>query len=110
MANEDMVQELVAFLGGGRMGEALASGLIRSGGRSKDDLIVTARRRERVAELAERLGTATTLSNPEAVGWARAVVLTVRLLRPEVFAAQPRKTSSNEAAASAGTSHRSART
>jgi pyrroline-5-carboxylate reductase len=60
------------------MGEALASGLIRSGSRSKDDLILTARRRERMAELAERLGTATTLSNPEAVGWARTVVLTVK--------------------------------
>src|SRR6516165_9991283 len=61
------MRERVAFLGGGRMGEALASGLIRSGSRSKDDLILTARRRERMAELAERLGTATTLSNPEAV-------------------------------------------
>ena len=40
---------------------------------------------------------------------AGAVVLAVRLLRPEVFG-QPRKTSSTEAAASAGTSQRSART
>lgn len=41
---------------------------------------------------------------------AGAVVLAVRLLRPEVFAAQPMNTSSTEASASAGTSHRSART
>jgi pyrroline-5-carboxylate reductase len=68
----------VAFLGGGRMGEALAAGLIRSGSRSKDDLIITARRRERAADLADRLGVATTLSNPEAVGWARTIVLTVK--------------------------------
>ncbi len=40
---------------------------------------------------------------------AAAVVLLVRLLRPEVFG-QPRKTSSTAATASAGTSHRSART
>ena len=40
---------------------------------------------------------------------AGAVVLAVRLLRPEVFG-QPRKTSSTEATASAGTSQRSART
>ena len=40
---------------------------------------------------------------------AGAVVLLVRLLRPEVFG-QPRKTSSTAATASAGTSHRSART
>jgi len=68
----------VAFLGGGRMGEALASGLIRSGGRSMDDLIVTARRPERAAELADRLGVRTTLSNPEAVAWAGTIVLTVK--------------------------------
>ena len=40
---------------------------------------------------------------------AGAVVLAVRLIRPEVFG-QPRKTSSTAATASAGTSHRSART
>jgi pyrroline-5-carboxylate reductase len=68
----------VAFLGGGRMGEALASGLIRSGGRAKDDLIVTARRPERVDELAGRLGVEATLSNTDAVWWARTVVLTVK--------------------------------
>ena len=39
----------VAFLGGGRMGEALVSGLIRSGGRTTDEIIVTARREERAA-------------------------------------------------------------
>jgi pyrroline-5-carboxylate reductase len=68
----------VAFLGGGRMGEALLSGLIRSGGRSPGDLMVTARREERVAELGDRLGVTATLSNPEAVRWARTLVLTVK--------------------------------
>jgi pyrroline-5-carboxylate reductase len=68
----------VAFLGGGRMGEALLSGLIRSGGRSADDLMVTARREERVRELSERLGVTATLSNPDAVRWARTLVLTVK--------------------------------
>jgi pyrroline-5-carboxylate reductase len=68
----------VAFLGGGRMGEALASGLIRSGSRSKDDLIVSVRREDHAAELTARIGTAVTLSNPEAVSWARTVVLTVK--------------------------------
>ena len=66
----------VAFLGGGRMGEALLSGLIRSGGRSSGDLMVTARREERVADLGDRLGVTATLSNPEAVQWARTLVLT----------------------------------
>jgi pyrroline-5-carboxylate reductase len=68
----------VAFLGGGRMGEALLSGLIRSEGRSAGDLMVTARREERVRELGERLGVAATLSNPDAVRWARTLVLTVK--------------------------------
>jgi pyrroline-5-carboxylate reductase len=68
----------VAFLGGGRMGEALLSGLMRSGGRSPGDLMVTARREERVADLGDRLGVTATLSNPEAVQWARTLVLTVK--------------------------------
>ena len=72
------VARRVAFLGGGRMGEALASGLIRSGERAKDDLVITARRPERVAELASRLGIDATQSNADAVGWARTVVLTVK--------------------------------
>jgi pyrroline-5-carboxylate reductase len=42
----------VAFLGGGRMGEALVSGLIRSGGRSADEIMVTSRREECSRELA----------------------------------------------------------
>jgi len=42
-------------------------------------------------------------------GLAGAVVLAVRLFRPEVFG-QPRKTSSSAATASAGTNQRSART
>jgi pyrroline-5-carboxylate reductase len=68
----------VAFLGGGRMGEALLSGLLRSEGRTKDELIVTARREERVRELADTLGIEATLSNADAVRSARTVVLTVK--------------------------------
>jgi pyrroline-5-carboxylate reductase len=40
--------------------------------------MVTCRRDERAAELAERLGVATTLSNPDAVAWASTLVLTVK--------------------------------
>ena len=83
-----MNERRVAFLGGGRMGEALASGLIRSGGRSKDELIVTCRRQERAAELEDRLGVATTLSNPEAVAAAGTVVLTVKPQDMEVLMEQ----------------------
>jgi pyrroline-5-carboxylate reductase len=68
----------VAILGGGRMGEALVSGLIRSGGRSAGEIVVTARREERVRELAERYGVTATTSNPEAAGKADTLVLTVK--------------------------------
>ncbi len=61
------------------MGEALVSGLIRSGGRSASEIAVTARREERVRELADRLpGVMTTMSNPDAVRWAQTIVLTVK--------------------------------
>jgi pyrroline-5-carboxylate reductase len=68
----------VAFLGAGKMGEALVSGLIRSGGRSSDEIMVTGRREERARELSDRHGVAATLSNEEATGWARTLVLTVK--------------------------------
>jgi pyrroline-5-carboxylate reductase len=68
----------VAFLGAGKMGEALVSGLIRSGGRTPEDIVVTARREERARELAERHGVEATLSNPEAASRARTLVLTVK--------------------------------
>jgi pyrroline-5-carboxylate reductase len=68
----------VAFLGAGKMGEALVSGLIRSGGRAPEDIVVTARREERARELAERHGVEATLSNVEAAQRARTLVLTVK--------------------------------
>jgi pyrroline-5-carboxylate reductase len=68
----------VAFLGGGKMGEALVSGLIRSGARTPDELMVTCRREERAHELAERHGVATGTSNPDAVAWADTLVLMVK--------------------------------
>jgi pyrroline-5-carboxylate reductase len=68
----------VAFLGGGRMGEALVAGLIRAGGRGREDLTVTCRREERARELADRTGVNVTLSNPDAVRWASTLVLTVK--------------------------------
>jgi pyrroline-5-carboxylate reductase len=68
----------MAFLGGGRMGEALISGLIRSGGRTADEIVVTARREERARELAERHGISATLSNPDAIESAKTLVLMVK--------------------------------
>jgi pyrroline-5-carboxylate reductase len=73
-----MSERGVAFLGGGKMGEALIAGLIRSGGRTKDEIMVTCRREERAEELAERHGVATTLSNEEAARWTPTLVITVK--------------------------------
>ena len=70
------------------MGEALVSGLIRSGGRTADEIMVTARREERVRELTERYGVASTLSNPEAVAWAETLVLMVKPQDMEVLLQQ----------------------
>jgi pyrroline-5-carboxylate reductase len=72
-----MTGRKVAFLGGGKMGEAMVSGLIRSGGRSADEIVVTCRREQRAREFAERYGVAAMLSNAEAAGWAETVALTV---------------------------------
>jgi pyrroline-5-carboxylate reductase len=78
----------VAFLGGGKMGEALVSGLIRSGARTPEELMVTCRREERAREIAERHGVATTLANREAVDWADTLVLTVKPQDMEALLAQ----------------------
>jgi pyrroline-5-carboxylate reductase len=80
----------VAFLGGGKMGEALVSGLIRSRGRNADEIMLTCRREERARELAEAYGVATSLSNPEAVEWAETLVLMVKPQDIEVLLEQIR--------------------
>ena len=61
----------VAFLGGGKMGEALLSGLIRANARRPQDLMATCRREERARELADRYGISTTLSNADAPSSSR---------------------------------------
>jgi pyrroline-5-carboxylate reductase len=68
--------DLVSILGGGVMGETLISGLLRAGW-SADEVVVSERRPERAAELAQRFGIKT-LSNAEAAGSADTVVLVVK--------------------------------
>jgi pyrroline-5-carboxylate reductase len=83
----------IAILGGGRIGEALLSGLVSSGW---TDIVVTARTQSRVDALRERHSVDATTSNAEAIEGAGVVVLAVKpqdidalladigpLLRPE---------------------------
>jgi pyrroline-5-carboxylate reductase len=72
------VARKIAIIGGGRLGESLLRGLLSSGWRTEEDLVVTARREERRAELAERYGVSTSETNTEAVAEARLVVLSVK--------------------------------
>src|SRR5690348_7556410 len=69
-------QRRVAVLGAGKMGEALVSGVLRAG-KPAADVLVTARRAERAAELAERYGVAA-VSNAEAAKTADTLILTVK--------------------------------
>ncbi len=86
----DDTKRRVAFLGGGNMGEALISGLIRSGGRTADEIMVTARRDERARELAGKYGIVAILDNPEAVRWADVLVLMPKPQDMEALLAQIR--------------------
>ena len=68
----------LAVLGAGKMGEALVAGLLASGWRSPDDVVVTARRDDRVAELRKRHGVRATTDNAAAVVDAEVVVVAVK--------------------------------
>jgi pyrroline-5-carboxylate reductase len=83
-----MSERAIAFLGGGRMGEALVAGLLRSGGRTTDEVIVTCRREERARELAERHGVATSLDNAEACRFSKVLVLMAKPQDIEVLLRQ----------------------
>ena len=68
----------VAIIGCGKIGESLLAGLLSSDWRKPADVTASCRREERVAELRNRYGVETTLSNSEAVAGAGLVVLAVK--------------------------------
>ncbi|MDJ0466335.1 pyrroline-5-carboxylate reductase [Streptomyces sp. H27-C3] len=68
--------QTVAFLGTGKIGEALLSGMIRAGWRPAD-LLVTTRRPERAEELRTRYGVEP-VTNAEAAKRADTLILTVK--------------------------------
>src|SRR5437764_13967844 len=68
----------IAILGGGRIGEALLSGLLSSGWREPSEVVITSRREERLAELRERYGAETTADNAAAIVGAGIAVVAVK--------------------------------
>ncbi|MEA2461743.1 MAG: pyrroline-5-carboxylate reductase [Actinomycetota bacterium] len=60
------------------MGEALVAGLLASGWREPGEVVVTARRKERLEHLASVYGVDTTMTNAEAVMGADIIVLAVK--------------------------------
>jgi pyrroline-5-carboxylate reductase len=86
--NDQTSDRKVAILGGGKMGEALMSGLIRSGGRSVDEIMVTCRREERARELAGKYGVTAGLDNAEAARWANVLILMAKPQDMEVLLEQ----------------------
>jgi pyrroline-5-carboxylate reductase len=87
---DQLTDRKVAVLGGGKMGEALMSGLIRSGGRSVDEIMVTCRREERARELAGKYGVTAGLDNAEAARWANVLILMAKPQDMEVLLEQIR--------------------
>jgi pyrroline-5-carboxylate reductase len=72
------MERRIAIVGAGRLGESLLRGFLSSGWRTADDLVVTARRPERRAELSERYGVVAGESNAEAVAGARLAIVSVK--------------------------------
>ena len=72
-----MATRKVAILGGGRIGEALLSGLLSSGWRDPGEIVVTSRREERVAELHERYGAEAMIEAGILLGLSREVSTTL---------------------------------
>lgn len=68
----------LAFLGAGRIAEAMVRGLLGSGLAKASDVIATDIREDRLDQLARELGIATTLRNSDAVDRADVVFLTVK--------------------------------
>jgi len=72
------MDEKLAILGGGKMGEALLSGLLRSGWRRPSDVVVTIRREERGRALVEKYGVSVSLDNQAAVRGAGIALIAVK--------------------------------
>ncbi|MFN2555257.1 MAG: pyrroline-5-carboxylate reductase [Nitriliruptorales bacterium] len=72
------MERTLAIIGTGRMGEALLSGLLRSGWLEPTRVMCTARREERCRELNRAYGVFATTANQQAIGASDVVVLAVK--------------------------------
>jgi pyrroline-5-carboxylate reductase len=72
------VSRRIAILGCGKIGESLLAGLLSSGWRTADEVVVSCRRQERAAELHDRFGIEATLENGKAAAGAGLVVIAVK--------------------------------
>jgi pyrroline-5-carboxylate reductase len=68
----------VAILGAGRLGESMLRGILSANWRQADELVVTSRRPERLADLRERFGVDGTSDNAAAVEGAGLVIVSVK--------------------------------
>jgi pyrroline-5-carboxylate reductase len=68
----------IGFLGAGNMAEALIRGLVGGGHVPAERIVASAPRRERLDELAQRYGIATTSANPDLAHRVDVVVLAVK--------------------------------
>jgi pyrroline-5-carboxylate reductase len=68
----------IAILGAGRLGESMLRGFLSSGWRSPEELVVTGRREDHLAELREKYGVSAVHSNSEALRGAGLVIISVK--------------------------------
>jgi len=87
------VDGTLAILGGGKMAEALLSGLLRSGWRTPQEVIVTVRRQERADEMQRIYGIVATFDNAQAVRDAEIALIAVKPQDMEVLLEQIRPAS-----------------
>lgn len=78
MAVTDLHDRRLAILGAGRMGEALLSGLLRSGAWSADQIVCTTRSERRAAEVAGRHDVTVHTDSAAAAAGADIVVIAVK--------------------------------
>ncbi|WP_370328338.1 pyrroline-5-carboxylate reductase [Euzebya sp.] len=76
--SDDVIEGRIGILGLGRLGEALLSGLLRSGAAKPDQIRGTVRHDDRAAALTERLGIEVSTDSAAVADWADIVVVAVK--------------------------------